>query len=698
MPHDPSNRFQLLSTCRCFAVFVLLVGCLFPAPTQAQGPKPGNRFLQYIKGQAAELRSKDVAPEKLDAWQAQRTQLRTDLEKAWGGFPTEHAELEPRVLETLPRDGYRVEKIVFQTLPDVWMTANAYVPEGAGKRPAVLCVHGHWKGAKQDPHVQARCIGLAKLGFFVLAVDAMGAGERAIGKALGEYHGEMVGAMLWPVGRPLSGLQVYENRRAVDYLLTRSEVDGDRLGITGASGGGNQTMYAGAFDERFKAVVPVCSVGTYQAYLGAACCMCEVVPGALRFTEEWGVLSLTAPRALMVVSATKDAFQFSVGEAAKSLAFVKPVYQLYGKPSFVRHAVFESPHDYNREMREAMYGWMTRHLKGEGDGSPIAEPEMQTEEPEMLRCFPGESRPDDWLTIPRFAAREGRRLLEQHPVPVNSEEWTTRAAVLRKRLDEVVLGGTTPKQITVVDDKSHTRHVVFSPEPGVTLNLTDSVASGTKEAVIVISIDGADSPTVSKYLEAVSKSGRNAVSFDLRATGKHAFSSDRIGRAADHNTAEWSLLLGRPLLGQWVRDVRSAISSLKSAGELPDKLTVIGVGPAGIVALCAAVLDERIDHVVSVNALGSFISTTPYEGQRLGLMVPGILRDVGDISHIAALVAPRRLTIAGAVAGDGGSLSEEQLTSQFGSTHRAYGLMGSAQSLAVTTALSASDVVAALAK
>ena len=85
--------------------------------------------------------------------------------------------------------------------------------------------------------------------------------------------------------------------RAVDYLRTRPEVDGDQIGITGASGGGNQTMYAGAWDERLKAVVPVCSVGNYQAYLGTACCMCEVVPGALTFTEEWAVLGLIAPRA-----------------------------------------------------------------------------------------------------------------------------------------------------------------------------------------------------------------------------------------------------------------------------------------------------------------------------------------------------------------------------------------------------------------
>ena len=79
-------------------------------------------------------------------------------------------------------------------------------------------------------------------------------------------------------------------------------------------------MYAGALEERFKAVIPVCSVGNYQAYLGVACCMCELLPGALSFTEEWGVLGLVAPRGLMVLNATQDGIQFSVAEARKSLA------------------------------------------------------------------------------------------------------------------------------------------------------------------------------------------------------------------------------------------------------------------------------------------------------------------------------------------------------------------------------------------
>ena len=105
----------------------------------------------------------------------------------------------------------------------------------------------------------------------------------------------MTAATLLPVGLPLSGLQVYENMRAVDYLRSRKEVDVNRIGVTGASGGGNQSMYAGAWDERLAAAAPVCSVGNYQAYLGAACCMCEVVPGALDLRKS-GKFSQWSPR------------------------------------------------------------------------------------------------------------------------------------------------------------------------------------------------------------------------------------------------------------------------------------------------------------------------------------------------------------------------------------------------------------------
>lgn len=653
-------------------------------------------FLEFVKTQARTLRSSDAPPESLIDWKHRKKKLRQQLTEAWGGFPSEDAPLKPEILGTIQRDGYRIEKVIFQTFRDVWMTANAYVPDLPGRLPAVLCVHGHWKGAKQDPHVQARCIGLARLGFFVLAVDAFGAGERGLGKALGEYHGEMVAATLWPVGRPLSGLQVYENRRAVDYLLTRPEVDGNRLGITGASGGGNQSMYAGAFDERFKAVVPVCSVGNYQSYLGAACCMCEVVPGSLSFTEEWGVLSLTAPRGLMIISATQDAFQFSVGEARKSLAFVKPVYQLYGQPDNVKHAIFESRHDYNQPMREAMYGWMTRYLKNQGDGSPIPEPQMSTEDPEALRCFPGETRPDNWMTIPQFAARTGKRMLQDHTRPSDWRSWQASAEELRNSLDQKVLKGTTPRasQSESASTTSPETKITFEPEPGIRLTATHQIGKVPQKpaTVIILSLDNEISLKQDELAQAVHNSGRSVVTLSLRATGEHAWPRDSIRRAPDHNTAEWSLILGRPLLGQWVLDLRSAISALQDNGCLNDELIVIGKGPAGVVALCAAAIDRRIDHTVTTESLASFISDVPYENQRLGIMANGIVRDVGDIAQIAALIAPERLTVCNPVSGSGETPADEEVTRILESTAHVYRLTEARGNFAIFPKLSASEI------
>lgn len=667
-------RFAVCST--------VVVALLLPAVAGGAEPDTSLTFLEFIRRQAAELRAADTPPATLGEWEQRRAELRRQLQAAWGEFPAQPCPLEPRVLGTLQRDGYRVDKVVFQTRPGVWMTANAYVPASSGKAPAVLVVHGHWRGAKQDPVVQARCLGLVKLGFFVLAVDAFGAGERGLGTALGEYHGEMVAATLLPVGLPLCGLQVYENQRAVDYLLSRPEVDGRRIGITGASGGGNQTMYAGAWDERFSSVAPVCSVGNYQAYLGAACCMCEVVPGALRFTEEGNVLGLTAPRALMVVNATRDAVQFSVAEARTSLAWAQPIFDLYGRADHVKHAVFESPHDYNQAMRETMYGWMTQHLKGSGDGTPISEPAVPPEDPESLRCFPGDTRPADFVTIPQFAAAEGRRLLQRHAPPQDAPRWRTQRAAILEGLNTCLFGSAPPvaNQPALVQAASAEQigTMMFQPEPGVTLTARqEPLAPAVQKLAIVLDLDGGEKVPAGPLATRLRSSGWSVLTLDLRATGKLAQPNDRIGRAPDHNTAEWSLWLGRPLLGQWVVDVRRLLDALQERDRrLPDEILVAGAGPAGVVAICSAAVDARISRVAALGMLASYVTQEPYQGQRLGLLVPGILRDAGDVPHLAALAAPRRVVIGGGVNGGGQPLDEAALEAAFAFTRHAYAAEG----------------------
>lgn len=659
---------------------------------------PALQYLAFVQATAARLRGAEVVPSTLAAWQQQRAALRTRLVQAWGGFPEQPCSLEAKVVGEIKRPGYRIERLMFQTRPGVWMTANAYVPDLPGKHPAVLCVHGHWKLAKQDPKVQVRCLGLVQLGYFVLCVDAWGAGERAVGKALGEYHGEMAAATTWPVGLPLSGLQVYENMRAVDYLQSRPEVDARRIGITGASGGGNQSMYAGAFDERFAAVVPVCSVGRYQSYLGAACCVCEVVPGALTFTEEWGILSLTAPRALLIINASRDSYQFSIGEARRSLQATRRIFELYGRGPLLRQATFESIHDYSQAMRETMYGWMALHLKGEGTGSPVAEPRITTEDPESLRCFPGDSRPDTYLTTPRFAAAEGAQWIARHNAePVqHKEHW--QAIALRKQhaLEETVLGGFprrgAPPLVSVLVDSGRDTTYEIETEPGIRIAARHQAGTGKQRRTALL-LDltptghpreprGRSRAESSELGQGLIASGWDLLTVDLRTVGHYVVAGDTLGRAPDHNTSEWGMWIGRPLLGQWLWDLRVLLDVLAERDPAAAaNVTIVGYGPAGVAALAAAALDSRIAHVVTLESLASWLTSVPYQGQRMGILAPGLVREVGDIAHLAALIAPRPVRMIGPVSGEGQPVGGENLDATFAPARRIYQLLGAGQKL-----------------
>lgn len=656
-------------------------------PEQPAAQKRSEEFLAFIQEQAKRGNREWRTFRDLAGWIDYREHLRMRLFQSLGTMPREDVPLEPRIVGTLKRDGYRVEKVLLNTQPGVVMTANAYVPEREGSEvnkrvPAVLCVHGHWPGAKQDPTVQARCIGLVKLGFFVLVVDAIGAGERAIETALGEYHGEMVGATLLPTGQTLAGLQVYDNRRAVDYLQSRPEVDPKKIGITGASGGGNQSMYAGALDERIGCVVPTCSVGTYQAYLGAACCMCELVPNVMTDTEEWGLLALVAPRALMVTSATRDAFQFSVGEAKKSIEQANTIFEMYPDAPAIKHAVFESKHDYNQAMREAMYGWMSLHLAGVGKGDPIAEPKMQTEEPESLRCFPGESRPKEFTILPQLAHREGKRLLSMRKPADHLEEWEAERDWMRDALGQHIVGPVKNVEARMKTDaigEDGWKRIHFEVESNVWIWLDVREKPNAKKTVLLLDLEGADAVKQRAWIEKASRqeSGPQFAILNLRATGALEPERNKIGRADDHNSAEWSIFVGRPLLGQWVQDVVRTIDLILLNRQinslLPlDDLTVIGMGPAGVVALAAAAVDNRIQSITTVNSLASYVTDKAYEKQRLGILAPKIMSKVGDIAQLAALCAPRQLSVINPTDAQGNLLSEKEAEKVFAYTQSAF--------------------------
>ncbi|MFI5457849.1 MAG: alpha/beta hydrolase family protein [Isosphaerales bacterium] len=674
--------------------------------SRAEQTTPNDAISAFIRRQATGGAGGGVRPPAtLRGWDERLARVRVGLSRAFGRAP-EPCPLEPEVLGTLKRDGYAIERLTFQSRPGVRVTANLYRPEPVrGRCPGVLSVHGHWAWARIDPHVQPRCIGLARLGYVVLCVDAFGSGERAIEPGPGTYHGALVGASLWPVGTPLIGLQVHDNRRAVDYLISRGEVDPGRLAITGASGGGNQSLYAGATDERLAAVIPVCGIGTYDAYLATACCVCEVNAGGAAYATTGDLLAMVAPRALLVISATRDALQFSVGEAAKSVAAARERFRLMGQEAKIRQVAIDSGHDYNQPMREAMYGWVEKWLHDRGDGSPVPEPRITVEDVAALRCYPdGPSRPKTIVTIPEFARREGQARLAALPRPPDHRErWNAEAERMRTMLRNQILGGF-PKK-TPLEVESHLLpdgDVTIATERGVRSAGRVGAGPADRQGTAILAVPGPKTSNQRVPEEAqlprINQQWREArfatlTLADSRLTLPDAANVGPIAGVADHTVAEWGLWVNRPLLGQWVWDIirwldfldESRVDETKKAAFFwrPARpYVLIGIGAMSLPALLAAALDPRVAGVSCVGCLVSFVGQgeKPWSGVPMGLIAPNIL-DVGDVGRLAALVAPRPLVITSAIEPEGGLASPDRILREFAFTRSVYELMGASDRL-----------------
>jgi dienelactone hydrolase len=680
-----------------------------PMRKHADPRTAGSPYADFIKRQVTVSARSETAPTSMRGWEERLIAVRQGLARSMGRLPERPCDLQPQVLGTLIRDGYAIERLTFQSWPGVRVPANLYRPEPARARyPGVLSVHGHWAWARMDQHVQPRCIALAKLGYVVLCVDAFGAGERAIEPGSGTYHGALTGASLWPAGCSLLGLQVYDNQRAVDYLSSRPEVDAASLAITGASGGGNQTLYAGAIDQRFSAVVPVCGIGTYDAYLSTACCVCEVNVGGALFASTGDLLAMIAPRALLVISATRDAHQFSVAEASRSVARARERFRLLGAEEKIRHVAIESGHDYNQPMREAMYGWMEKWLKGRGDGGPVPEPKLTVEDIALLRCYAdGPARPKSIVTIPRFVRSVGEARLARAPkAPDHRERWYADSARMRAVLRDQAFGGFPPRP--PLDRKcfatAEGRQVTITTEPGLRSRAVIGPKSSKSRGTALIVAPGA---LAERRPEGASdrdeaeklKSDATAAGFvtfvvpQPRATGTDAPGAGPVADVIDHTPAEWALWVGRPLLGQWVWDIIRWLDlfdelAASSANAIPEyaiagrPYLVVGIGAMSVPAILAAALDSRIAGVACTECLVSYVATDdkPWRRLPMGLLVPNIL-ELADVAQLAALAAPRPLMISRCVEPGGESASSQRVRATFSYCEQVYRLLGAPENL-----------------
>jgi len=285
----------------------------------------------------------------LESWETRAESIRKGIREGMqlNKMPSIVGEFNPVIRNTRTMDGYIVENIAIESFPGFYITGNLYRPtQAAEKNPAVLCPHGHAPDKRLKSDVQIRSAVLARMGAIVFAYDMVGRGEST------QVNHKMPIAML---------LQTYNSRRVLEYLISRPDVDRDRIGMTGGSGGGTQTFILAALYDRIKVSVPVVQVSAH--FFGG--CVCEsgmpIHKSAEFQTNNVEIAALCAPRPMLLISNGAD---WTRNTPRVEYPYIQKVYALYNAEHKVENVHLPAEkHDYGYSKRVLAYNFLAHHLK-----------------------------------------------------------------------------------------------------------------------------------------------------------------------------------------------------------------------------------------------------------------------------------------------------------------------------------------------
>ncbi|MFA7159139.1 MAG: acetylxylan esterase [Kiritimatiellia bacterium] len=617
----------------------------------------GNILKETLRQEARALHQLHQPPAMKSEWLALRRQVRQRIMDSAGSFPPP-PPLCVREHGTIKLKGYRIIKLTYQSRPGLRVTALLFRPDGPGPFPAILNMHGHWSQGKIAGRVVDRCQVFVKAGFAVLSVDAIGAGERCTVPGKFEYHGNQQGVALFSIGESLLGMQVYDNMRAIDLLQTLDGVDGSRIGATGASGGGSQTMWISALDPRVKASVPVVANGTFESCVTTGNCWCETLPDCLKISEQWALMGLVAPNPLLILNAYREGIDsFKLNEMLRSYADARKIYALYGAEEKIAYKTLDRPHGYWPEMQSAALGWFKHWLMGEGSSLPQPLPAVPAIPERRLMCFPGKSRPREVMPTGAYVTIQARLLKKQflRQTALDRAKKISDLARLVRLPGGPDLAGCGPVVREESEGHAALKFTVES-EKGVLIPCTLILPAGkSTTAIIAAHPDGKEACLKTSQAREALAQGKALCLVDLRDIGESRWSAgdDR----ACLFSARTALLLGRTIAGDWVKDlmaVRAALPGLIGPGKvelmgfgargtpgLDDPAAkargaVFGNGETAVAVLAAAALGKNFSGATVVDLLATYVMNGKPPVQRFSVLVPGILK-WGDVSLIAAL-------------------------------------------------------------
>lgn len=634
-----------------------------PAFAQEKRPvvlAPLNRFPRSVQEwyvrqvRAAERRGEEDRARlktKADA-EAYVASVRERIMKCFGPFP-EKTPLDAKITGKLERDAYTVEKVIFESRPQFFVTANLYVPKAAKDRkcPGVIGTCGHSTGGKAEPAYQSFAQGLARKGYVVLIYDPIGQGERLQyehvkkphrpGVGVGEHL--LAGNQQFLVGEFFGSWRAWDGVRALDYLLSRPEVDPKHVGVTGNSGGGTMTTWLCGVEPRWTMAAPSCFVTTFRRDLenelpqDTEQCPPHAIALGLDHAD---FLAAMAPKPVVILAKEKDYFDARGAEEAHRR--LQHLYKLLGAEENAGLFIGPTAHGYTQENREAMYRWFN---KATGASDAEAEPKITVEKEQDLWAAPnGKVSELKSRTVYAFTKAQSIRLATRRTPP--------KGDALKARLEELLKlpkrGGAPDYRILrpVANRKYPKPHATtYAVETegsavAVVYRLSDTphLSRPPKDegpATLYVSHHSADAelrdePLLTELANADPKAAFYAM--DVRGVGESR--PDTCGGpsqfltpyGSDYFYAIYGLMLDRPYAGQKTYDVLRVLDWLKDIGHKEVHLVAKGWGT--FPAAFAAVLSELVTRVTFKNALTSYADVARSETYSwpLSSFVPGVLR------------------------------------------------------------------------
>jgi len=597
------------------------------------------------------------------------------VRQCFGPLP-EKTPLNPRVTARVERDVYTIENVIFESRPNFPVTGNLYLPKNRrGPTPAVVGLCGHALNGKAGGTYQSFAQGLARLGYIVFIIDPIGQGERFqyVDTDLKPLEGGNVREHLY-VGNPqflvgefFGTWQAWDGIRAFDYLLTRPEVDGQRIMVTGNSGGGTVTTWLCALEPRLLAAAPSCFINTFRRMFEseqpADTEQCPPHTLALGL-DHADFLVPFIPRHLILLGQEKDLFDARGLE--QSHARLQRLYTLLGAKD--QEALFIGPdtHGYHQKNREAMYGWFNRITKV---ATTNAEPALTIEKDDTLRCTPkgqvATLQPQTVLSFTREASqrlRAGRKVLTGQALQravAAALYLPARTGVPDYRIVRDLPGRGYPKRFAgnyAVETEPGIHVMVYRLGDG---GLRYRVPRGSKRAVLYVSHQSADAelrrePLIREVLAA----DPNAAFFacDVRGIGDSQPNTTNQSftnpYGSDYFYAIYGLMFDQPYPGQRTFDLLRVIDWLKAHGH--EEIHLVAKGWGTIPATFAALLDERsVTRVTFKHALSSYSDVAEAEAYNwpLSSFVPDALKtfDLPDCYRALAAKNLRLIETAGAI-------------------------------------------------